>query len=329
MKNTLLQLQKKVFNLQNTANFEAVALEVFRFHLSYNPLYRQFAEHLNRTNVECISDIPFLPIELFKAQQILITGVEPLDFFQSSGTTGITTSKHYIADFDIYETSFSQGFRHFFGDVRQYRILALLPNYLEQQRSSLVYMVAHLIQQSQNADSGFYLHDHNLLIDKLLHSPSTVKTLLLGVSYALLDIIEQQPLQLQDTLVMETGGMKGRRQEMSKDALHQILKQGFGVDRIYSEYGMTELFSQAYSLRDGIYACPPWMRVCTRSLTDPLQPEKEGVTGAINILDLANLYSCPFIATQDLGKVYSNGTFHVLGRIEGSDLRGCNMLVEN
>ncbi|MBV1923669.1 MAG: acyl transferase, partial [Flavobacteriaceae bacterium] len=244
------------------------------------------------------------------------------------GTTGSVLSKHYISDLNLYKESFTYAFQQFFGNPRDFVILALLPSYLERDGSSLVYMVNDLIQKSKNPESGFYLHNTTELIEKLNQlEASGKKTLLLGVSYALLDLIEKQPFKLKHTIIMETGGMKGKRREMVKEELHDILKKGFGVSKIYSEYGMTELLSQAYSIGEGIYKCPSWMKVLTRDTEDALSLVK-GKTGGINIIDLANYHSCSFIATQDLGKVYNDESFEILGRFDVSDIRGCNLMVQ-
>jgi hypothetical protein len=297
------------------------------------------------------SEIPCIPIEFFKSHKILIDGKNTDKFFASSGTTGANTSKHFIADIEVYEKSFTKGFEHFFGNPENYVILALLPNYLEQENSSLIYMMRSLISQSGHLQSGFYLDnldDLNAVIQQLNNQakgkrqkakgglygeapfafrPSPFAVILFGVSYALLDFAERFPQTLENTLIFETGGMKGRREELNKTELHKRLCEGFGVDKIYSEYGMTELFSQAYSKGDNRFACPPWMRVFTRPLTNPLGVEKHNVAGGINVIDLANFNSCPFIATQDLGKTFSENEFEILGRIENADVRGCSLLI--
>jgi phenylacetate-coenzyme A ligase PaaK-like adenylate-forming protein len=248
--------------------------------------------------------------------------------FSSSGTTGSDLSKHYIANIHLYEESFRKAFQHFFGNPNEFVILALLPSYLEREGSSLVYMVNDLIEKSNHSESGFYLNNTDELIEKLYNLEALgKKTILLGVSYALLDLIETQTFQLKHTLIMETGGMKGRRKEMVKEELHRKLKNGFGVDSIYSEYGMTELLSQAYSKEGGLYQSPPWMKVLTRDTEDALTLV-QGTTGGINIIDLANYHSCSFIATQDLGKVNNDESFEILGRFDVSDIRGCNLMVQ-
>jgi len=330
---------EKIFTISSEAEFNDVALELYHFQYQNNVLYRQFVDmvHGERRKAKgeatfCpspftfrhYSEIPCLPIEFFKSHKILIDGKNSDKFFASSGTTGANTSKHFIADIEVYEKSFTKGFEHFFGNPENYVILALLPNYLEQENSSLIYMMRALIAQTNSPESGFFLDDFDLLNSKIKNQKSKI---LFGVSYALLDFAEQFPQTLENTLVFETGGMKGRREELSKTELHKRLCEGFGVDKIYSEYGMTELFSQAYSKGENKFACPPWMRVFTRPLTNPLGVEKHNVAGGINVIDLANFNSCPFIATQDLGKTFSENDFEILGRIEHADVRGCSLLV--
>ena len=250
------------------------------------------------------------------------------EVFTSSGTTGSITSKHYVTDIEFYKESYLKGFAHFYGNIEDYAVLALLPNYLERKGSSLVYMVADLIKRSKNKKSGFYLNNIDELAKKLIHlDKKGQKILLIGVSFALLDLIEKHKFQLKNTIVMETGGMKGRRKELVRDELHQILQNGFGVDAIHSEYGMTELLSQGYSKGNGIFETPSWMRILTRDTEDALTILPTGKAGGINIIDLANYNSCSFLATQDLGKVHQNGTFEIIGRFDNSDIRGCNLMV--
>ena len=322
-------LQEKIFNIQTPQDFKSVALEVFGFQYENVKIYRQFCDMLkvNPKLVTTISEIPFLPIQFFKSHSIIADGYDEEVIFTSSGTTGSITSKHYVVSTKLYEESFNRAFQNQYGSPRDYTILALLPSYLEREGSSLIYMVDSLIKQSENEHSGFYLHDMDALIEKLTFLEAEgKKTLLLGVSYALLDLIETQSFQLKNTTVMETGGMKGRRKEMIKEELHAVLQQGFDVTEIHSEYGMTELLSQAYSTGKGIFTYPPWMKILTRDTEDPFT-YVDGKTGGINVIDLANVNSCSFIATQDLGKTYSNGRFEVLGRFDDSDLRGCNLMV--
>ncbi len=322
-------LRKEIFNITSPEEFVNRAIQTFHFQYEQVPVYRRFCNLLDvdPEAIKTIEKIPFLPIQFFKSHSILAEGKEAETTFTSSGTTGQTTSQHQVADISIYERSFFEGFQRDYGAPCDYAILALLPSYLERAGSSLIYMVEGLIEKSRNAHSGFYLYDMDALIKKIeLLERSGQKSLLIGVSYALLDLIEKKTFKLKHTLVMETGGMKGRRKEMIKEELHQVLKRGFGVANIHSEYGMTELLSQAYSKGDGIFVCPPWMKVLTRDTEDATRYIK-GRTGGINVVDLANLYSCSFIATQDLGRVDKDGNFEILGRFDASDIRGCNLMV--
>ncbi len=322
-------LHEKIFNIQTPQDFKTVALAVFNFQYENVNVYRQFCEALkvDPKKITTIAEIPFLPIQFFKSHTINAEGYNEDTIFTSSGTTASVTSKHYVANTKLYEESFNKAFKKQYGNPTEYTILALLPSYLEREGSSLIYMVDSLIKQSENEHSGFYLDDMDALIEKLtLLEAKGQKTILLGVSYALLDLIETQSFQLKNTIVMETGGMKGRRKEMIKEELHAVLQQGFGVSEIHSEYGMTELLSQAYSTGNGIFTCPPWMKILTRDTEDPFT-YVDGKTGGINVIDLANLYSCGFIATQDLGKLHKNNSFEVLGRFDDSDIRGCNLMV--
>jgi len=319
-----------IFKIKDKTEFNAIALEIFQFQFQHNRVYRSFCDLLYKhpSDVKLIEDIPFLPIDFFKTRKIICKDTPIETVFTSSGTTGNMTSKHYVTDLDVYKNSFRKGFSHFYGAIEDYAILALLPSYLEREGSSLVYMVNDLIAQSNSSDSGFYLNNLSELTETLhrLNSEGK-KTLLIGVSFALLDLVEQQSFQLKNTVVMETGGMKGRRRELIRTELHQILKNGFGVNQIHSEYGMTELLSQAYSKGDGIFNCPPWMKIFTRDTEDPLSLQGKGKTGGINIIDLANIHSCSFIATQDLGKVYPDDSFEIIGRFDNADVRGCNLMV--
>ncbi len=322
-------LEKEIFNTATSEDFERIALKVFRFQYENVSVYRLFCNHLNTnvSEVKNIENIPFLPIQFFKNHKIVANNLEEETIFTSSGTTGSITSKHYISNLKIYEKSFLKAFEMQYGNPANFTILALLPSYLEREGSSLIYMVEKLIEKSNNPNSGFYLYEMDALIEKLeFLEKSGKKSILIGVSYALLDLIEKRQFQLKNTIVMETGGMKGRRKEMIKEELHEILKKGFGVEKIHSEYGMTELLSQAYSKGDGIFTCPPWMKILTRDPEDALS-YTFGKTGGINVIDLANLNSCAFIATQDLGKTNIDGSFEVLGRFDASDVRGCNLMV--
>ena len=319
-----------VFNIQTQLEFEKKALQVFKFQYENLTVYKTYCDliKVNPHQVLKISDIPFLPITFFKQQPILANNYVAEKIFTSSGTTSNTTSKHYVADLKLYKTSFTTAFKQQYGPIEDYTILALLPSYLESEGSSLVYMVDMLIAMSKQPKSGFYLDNLDALAStiKALELQNK-KTLLLGVSYALLDLIEAHTFNLEHTIIMETGGMKGRRKELIKEALHEKLSKGFGVETIHSEYGMTELLSQAYSKGNGIFKCPPWMRVVTRDTQDPLSRVR-GKTGGINVIDLANQYTCSFIATQDLGKVHEDGSFEILGRFDSSDIRGCNLMID-
>jgi len=312
-------------------SFTEVALQVFDYQYHNNEVYRDFAQLLCRTpqRVSSLEQIPFLPVSLFKTHQIQTGAWNPEKIFRSSGTSGMQTSRHFVKDVALYEKSFTEGFRYFYGNPEDYCFLALLPSYLERGDSSLVYMLQKLMEQSRHPDSGFYLHDHHSLSEKLKDlEQKGAKTMLWGVSYALLDFSERYPLPLKNTIVVETGGMKGKRREMTRNELHEILRQGFDLQHIHSEYGMAELLSQAYSKGGGIFQAPLWMRIMTREPDDPLTPAKIGRKGGVNIIDLANIHSCSFIATQDLGTVFPDGTFEVSGRFDDSDLRGCNLMVE-
>ena len=321
---------KDIFNIKNETNFEQLTLEVFRFQFENNTIYRSFCDLLNiyHTDVKSIKEIPFLPIQFFKSHKVICNSFKEETIFSSSGTTGQTTSKHYVSNLTLYKESFLKGFNHFYGKIEDYTILALLPSYLEREGSSLIYMVEDLIKRSNSEKSGFYLNNLEDLRKVITEQEnSNKKTLLIGVSFALLDLVENYQFQLKNTIVMETGGMKGRRKELIRSELHELLKKGFGVNKIHSEYGMTELLSQAYSIGNGIFKCPTWMRILTRDTEDALTILDSPQTGGINVIDLANLYSCSFIATQDLGKVYPDNSFEILGRFDTSDIRGCNLMV--
>lgn len=322
--------KNSIFNIQSEADFKATALEVFKFQFEHNAVYRSFCDLLYKhpSDVRSLEQIPFLPIEFFKTHTIISTNKPTEATFTSSGTTGSIVSKHHVVDLDVYKQSFRTGFESFYSTIENYTVLALLPSYLEREGSSLVYMANDMILQSKQPESGFYLHDLEALKNTLTSLEAKgQKTLLIGVSYALLDLIEAYSFELKHTIVMETGGMKGQRKELVKSELHALLKQGFGVDTIHSEYGMTELLSQAYSKGGGIFETPPWMKVLTRDPEDALSIQPNGKSGGINIIDLANINSCAFIATQDLGKIRSDGTFEILGRFDQSDIRGCNLMV--
>jgi phenylacetate-coenzyme A ligase PaaK-like adenylate-forming protein len=319
-----------IFAISSHKQFEKIALQVFRFQYDSNVVYRQFCDLVkqNKQTVKSVKQIPFLPIQFFKSHEVVSTTDAPETIFTSSGTTGSITSRHLVTDLNWYEQSYQQAFSQFYGNIEDYTILALLPSYLERQGSSLIHMVEDLIQLSKNPDSGFYLNEYDALVEKLMQQEQEGKNvLLIGVTFALLDLIEKQNFHLENTIIMETGGMKGRRKEMIREELHEILTTGFGVKVIHSEYGMTELLSQAYSLGEGIFECPSWMQIHIRDTEDPLTYIANGKTGGINVIDLANINSCSFIATQDLGKKHNNASFEVLGRFDNSDIRGCNLMV--
>lgn len=316
------------FNIQNKADFEQLALKVFRHQFDNNRVYRSFCDLINRhpSDVDSINDIPFLPIQFFKSHEIVSNHNPAQKVFTSSGTTGSKTSMHIVTDLKIYEDSFRQSFKHFYGNIEDYVILALLPSYLEREGSSLIYMVNDMILNSTHQESGFYLHNLSELKTQLdILEQSNRKILLIGVSFALLDLVETHQFNLKNTIVMETGGMKGKRKEIIRTELHHILRQGFGVKEIHSEYGMTELLSQAYA-KGSLFNTPPWMQIMIRDTEDPLTILKQGKTGGINVIDLANINSCAFIATQDLGKLHANNQFEVLGRFDHADIRGCNLM---
>lgn len=322
--------QNTIFKIGDNDSFNDTALKIFRYQYENNHVYNKFTNYLklDPNKVETIAQIPFLPIGFFKTQNVITGDFSPHNYFQSSGTTASTTSKHYFENLRMYEASFINSFKAFFGDPTEFCILALLPSYLEQQHSSLIHMVKKLIDLSAHADSGFYLYNYDELHQKLKKLEAAgQKTLLIGVTFALLDLLERNNFRLENAIIMETGGMKGRRKEIVREELHQYLCDGFGVDKIYSEYGMTELFSQAWSKGDGIFECPPWMKVMIRDVNDPLSYLKDGKTGGINVIDLANTSSCSFIATQDLGRKFHDGRFEVLGRFDNADIRGCNLLI--
>lgn len=325
---------KNIFDIKTESDFLIVCLENFRFQYQNIEVYRKFVDYLNvkPEEVKTLEEIPFLPIEMFKNHKILDKNASSDLFFQSSGTTQMNLSKHHIADETLYQESIYKSFEQFIGKPEDFIFLGLLPSYLEKQNSSLIYMVDYLMKKSAKPENGYFLYNHEDLF-KLLNELKDKKVILFGVSFALLDFLDYcqsnaQTLAYSNFLtVIETGGMKGRKEEMTKDELLSILKNGFKTEKIYSEYSMTELLSQAYSLGENIYECPNWMRVLVRNAEDPFGYEREGRTGAINIIDLANVHSCSFIATQDLGKTLPGGKFQVLGRIDHSDIRGCSLLV--
>lgn len=321
--------QNKIFEINNDATFNELCLTAFHYQYENIKVYRKFVDSIqvDPKSVEHYSEIPFLPISFFKTHR-LIAG-ESQAVFKSSGTTStLVRSQHFVQDLNIYKTFFTKGFERFYGSTEEYCILALLPSYIENGDSSLVYMADKLIRDSQHKESGFYLNNIHALAEKLkLLDSQGQKILLLGVSYALLDLIEKHPFQLKNTIVMETGGMKGRRKEMIREELHEQLKQGFGLKTIHSEYGMTELLSQAYSKGNGVFETPAWMKILIRDVNDPFGMLPKGQSGGINIIDLANIHSISFIETKDLGKINSSQEFEILGRFDDSDVRGCNLLI--
>jgi phenylacetate-coenzyme A ligase PaaK-like adenylate-forming protein len=325
-------LENKIFNSTLDSHFEEVALEVFHYQYEQVPIYQAFCNFLKRSpkQVSTLDQIPFLPIQFFKQEKIQAKTCTKSDaVFTSSGTTGWATSKHHVAKLAVYETAFLQNFTQFYGPVEDYVILGLLPSYLEREGSSLIYMVNKMIEISRvrHPESGFFLNEHEQLANLLYSLDGKKKIILIGVSFGLLDFIEKYQFNLTTTVVMETGGMKGRRKEMIRDELHSTLKSGFGVSKIHSEYGMTEMLSQAYSLGDGLFTTPNLMKVYIRNTEDPLEILSNNKNGGINIVDLSNLYSISFIATQDLGKRINSTDFEVVGRFDHSDVRGCNLLL--
>lgn len=319
-----------IFDISCPLDFEKKALEIFKFQFENNLVYRSFCDLLCKhpSEIKDLKDIPFLPIDFFKSHEIKISSKKTSKIFTSSGTTGSNLSKHYVTDLDLYEKSFINCFKVFYGDINDYTILGLLPSYLERNNSSLVYMVNKMIEQSKFPESRFYLDEIDKLKETILNlEKEKRKTILIGVSYALLDLVEYHKFNLKHTIIMETGGMKGKRKELIKSELHKLLKNGFGVNNIHSEYGMTELLSQAYSKKNGLFSTPPWMKILIRDTEDPQSILPLAKTGGINIIDLANINSCPFIATMDLGKLHEDGQFEVLGRFDQSDIRGCNLMV--
>lgn len=326
----MTNLKKQIFSISNAHEFEQASLAIFKHQAEYCKVYKEYISHLRilPNEVNTVSQIPYLPISFFKTHEVLSTTKAPEIAFSSSGTTGMIQSKHLVTDVSVYEQSFNLAFEQFYGTIANTCLLALLPSYLERDGSSLIYMVDALLKQSTHPDSGYFLHNHDDLFDKLKKlQAANQKTILIGVTYALLDFIEKYKIEFPDLIVMETGGMKGKRKEMVREELHQLLEEGFGVNAIHSEYGMTELLSQAYSYGNGIFNCPPWMKILLRDTNDPLSFSPNGKTGGINIIDLANINSCSFIATQDLGKLLPDGSFEVLGRFDNADIRGCNLLV--
>jgi len=323
-------LVNDVFNISSENDFADLSLEIFRYQAMNNTVYARWINELgvDYQSVNGLTEIPFLPVSVFRNQKVLTDKREAAKVFISSGTTGMTKSSHYVADLSIYERSLTTCFRKFYGDINKYAILALLPSYLEREGSSLVYMVNRLIELSGSEMSGFFLDDYRSLVRNIkLLDDEGKKILLLGVSFALLDLAEYSRINLENHIVMETGGMKGRREEITREELHSILKESFGMESIHSEYGMTELLSQAYSKGGGIFTAPGWMKILIRDPHDPFSYYGHGRTGAVNIIDLANIYSCSFLETSDLGVSHPDGSFEIVGRFDNSDIRGCNLLI--
>lgn len=320
-----------IFSITCEADFNKAALAVFNFQAVNCSVYSAFLNNMgvDVSAIKHVDEIPCLPIEFFKTQQVTCADSAAEVVFTSSGTTGAIQSKHLVTDLGIYERSYRSCFRQFYGDPQDYAILALLPSYQEREGSSLIYMIDDLIRQSRQPRSGYFLYDHSELAETLAHlQKKKIHTILIGVTYALLDFAESHNIEFPGLIVMETGGMKGKRKEMIRAELHEALCQGFGVPAIHSEYGMTELLSQAYSKGGGLFHCPPWMKVTIRDTNDPLETLRTDQTGGINVIDLANIYSCSFLASQDLGKLHTDGSFEILGRFDNSDIRGCNLLVQ-
>ena len=326
------ELEQRIFGLDDEAEFEDISLQVFRFQYASNPIYQEYCKLLKcaPAMVNRLEDIPFLPISFFKTHDIRSGGFEPEAVFESSGTTGSVNSRHAVKSLDLYRRSFMKGFEAFYGGVNQYCVLALLPSYLERQNSSLVYMVKEWMEESSHPANAFYLDDRQALARSLQMLENDVQqTILVGVTYALLDFAESYPMSLNNTIIMETGGMKGRREELLRTEVHNRLKAAFGVSGIHSEYGMTELLSQAYAIKEGKFRTPPWMKILVREENDPkqlLRSTPKSASGGLNVIDLANLYGCSFIATEDVCRLLPDGSFEVLGRLDHTDIRGCSLL---
>ena len=325
------KLTRRIFNIKDGKAFSRCALEVFRFQHEHCDVYRAFTEALsiNPDRIAKPEDIPFVPIEFFKTREVICRGKEPLKVFHSSGTTSMSPSRHLVADPGMYEISLLKGFRHAYGNPSEYTFLALTPKPEDNPHSSLIYMIRILMQQNPGLTHGFYLDNQFGLMQRLrISSAHMEKTILIGLTYALLDFAEKYTGDYDRLIIVETGGMKGRRKEITREELHEKLQKGFSGAEIHSEYGMTELLSQAWSGSNGIFSCPPWMKILIREVNDPFTYTSYGRTGGINIIDLANLYSCSFIATEDLGKAYKDGRFEVLGRFDSSELRGCSLMIQ-
>ncbi|MBN2729838.1 MAG: acyltransferase [Bacteroidales bacterium] len=325
------KVYSKIFSHELATEFDLLAMYLFRVHFQYNPVYRKFCDILkiNPDQINNASQIPFMPVNTFRKHKVLLEYVDTSDFFESSGTSGSEQGKHFIYDFELYERSFFTGFRHFYGNPEDFVIMALLPAYLERPHSSLVHMAKKLIEKSADSLSAFYLYDHEKLNENLRKAAAqNKKIILLGVSFALLDFSAKFSTDYPGLTIMETGGMKGRREELTREELHSELKKAFPSSEIHSEYGMTELLSQAYSKENGIFRAPPWMRIFLRDISDPLTAPANRSRGAVNIIDLANIWSCPFLATDDMGIIHADGSFEILGRLDYSVMRGCNTMID-
>jgi len=325
------KVYSKVFSIRSHADFEEAALYMFRLHYQYNPVYSKFCEilHVAPESIHSIANIPCLPVNVFRNHKVLLEYANTSDYFESSGTSGSVQGRHFVYDFELYERSFLNGFRHFCGNPEDYVFMALLPAYLERPHSSLVHMAKKLIEKSADALSEFYLYDHEKLNENLKKAIALNKNIILfGVSFALLDFAAKYSIDYPDLILMETGGMKGRREELTREELHAELKKSFPSSEIHSEYGMTELLSQAYSTENGIFQSPPWMKVLLRDISDPLSTPPNRNRGALNIIDLANVWSCPFLATDDMGILHDDGSFEILGRLDYSVMRGCNVMID-
>ena len=322
-----MSLSKRIFNISNEGEFNSIALEVFDFQYKNIPVYKKYVDLIQsqKKSINHYKEIPFLPIDFFKSNHIIADNSKIEKTFLSSGTGNTIRSKHLVKDLELYEQSFSTGYEHFYSDPKEWTILALLPSYLDQGDSSLIYMVNNFINKSENPESNYIKYDLDVLKNLILKLKDK-NVLLIGVSYALLELSELGSFNFENWVIMETGGMKGRRREMVRQELHQQLKKAFNVDAIHSEYGMTELLSQAYSKKNGLFKTPPWMKFIIRDFEDPYSLAKINSSGGINIIDLANIYSCSFIETQDIGKEVEKDSFEILGRFDQSEVRGCNLL---
>ncbi|OFX43467.1 MAG: acyl transferase [Bacteroidetes bacterium GWA2_30_7] len=325
----LTEIASKIFNINSDESFNSICLDIFKYQSANNKTYNDYINNLNINpeKIKHYTEIPFLPIDFFKTHRISCKPTEEI-VFSSSGTTSEITGKHYIFDLNLYKQSVLRGFKQFYGNPAEYTFLALLPSYLEKTDSSLVFMVNYLMSLSKN-NHGFFIHNFDDLYNALIQNEAeNKKTILIGVSYALIDFSEKFEFNLQNTQIIETGGMKGKRKELTKIELHNLLSKNFNTKNIHSEYGMTELLSQSYSIESGFFRSPSWKKILIRDVNDPFSYLNTETTGGINVIDLANIYSCSFIETKDLGKTHSDGTFEVLGRFDNSDIRGCNLLYQ-